>query len=194
MNRLILIVLTIILIPIACHCNAIAATNEDWALTLYGGQLSVDSLGKTLMFKANYEDSYLGVLALSKKIGSFKRLVDFEIEGQIAHHFGDQNHFETNGLFAVRWLPFFWDKYFDTSFAIGAGISYAFETPRLEAIDRSDTPKTLGYLMLELSLTTDENADWCFVTRVHHRSGANGLFSGRLDASNAWCFGVKYRF
>ncbi|MBN1930894.1 MAG: hypothetical protein JW786_04710 [Desulfobacterales bacterium] len=193
MIRLFSIGVMILMITITCLCNELSA-NEDWALTFYGGRLSVNNLGETLTLKADYENSYLGVLALSRKIGSFMRFIDFELEGQITHHFGDQNHFETNGLFAVRWLPFFRNKHFDTSLAIGAGISYAFKTPKLEAIDQSNTPKTLGYLMLELSLTTDENADWCFVMRIHHRSGANGLFGGRLDASNAWCFGVKYRF
>ena len=58
----------------------------------------------------------------------------------------------------------------------------------------SKLPKTLGYLMIEFEFTGDDDSDWGVVARVHHRSGANGLFSGRLDASNGWCLGIKYRF
>jgi hypothetical protein len=170
------------------------AENDDWALTLYGGRLSLNNLGETLTFQAEYEDSYFGVLALSKRFGTFWKYIDFEIEGQVAHHFGDQDHLETNGLAVFRWQPFFWDAFVDTSVAAGGGISYAFEIPELEAIGHPDTPKLLGYLMFEFEFAGSEDSKWAAVVRIHHRSGADGLVSGRLDASNGWCLGVKYRF
>lgn len=172
---------------------------RDWMLTGYGVKLSPDTLGDTLTFNAQYEDSYIAVLALAKRIYSFQKLpIDFEMEAQIAKHFGEQNHFEFNLVPVVfRWKTFPWDKYVDTSFAAGAGISYALETPEIEeeTVGKDHaSPKLLGYLMFEFSFALPDKPQWCFVARVHHRSGANGLFDGRLDASNAVGFGIKYVF
>lgn len=172
---------------------------RDWMLTAYGAQLSPDTLGETLTLNAHYEDSYIAVMSLAKRIHSFKKLpVDFEMEGQIGKHFGEQNHFEVNAVPVVfRWKNFPWDQYVDTSVAVGAGVSYAFEKPDIEensvGKDKS-SPKLLGYLMLEFAFSLPGKSQWSFVTRVHHRSGANGLFDGRLDASNGIGFGIKYSF
>lgn len=175
------------------------SVQRDWMLTGYGAQLSPDTLGETLTFNAHYEDSYIAVLSLAKRIHSFKKLpVDFEMEGQVGKHFGEQNHFEVNAVPMVfRWKNFPWDKYVDTSVAVGAGVSYAFEKPDIEenSVGKDKTsPKLLGYLMLEFAFSLPDKPQWSFVTRVHHRSGANGLFDGRLDASNGIGFGIKYSF
>lgn len=175
------------------------SVQRDWMLTGYGAQLSPDTLGETLTFNAHYEDCYIAVLSLAKRIYSFKKLpVDFEMEGQVGKHFGEQNHFELNAVPVVfRWKNFPWDKYVDTSVAVGAGVSYAFEKPDIEenSVGKDKTsPKLLGYLMLEFAFSLPDKPQWSFVARVHHRSGANGLFDGRLDASNAIGFGIKYMF
>jgi len=186
------LVLGVVIFPFF-HGGAVSA-GEDWAVTLYGAQLSADSLGDTLAGQADYEDAYLVALALSKRMVSFGEYVDLELEGQAVKHFGDQDHWEFNGLPVLRWLPFPWDGYLETSLAIGAGLSYAMETPPVEEIGVSDTPKLLGYLMFELAFQLDRLPAWSLVARLHHRSGANGLFSDRLDASNAVGLGVKFTF
>lgn len=174
------------------------SVQRDWMLTGYGVMLSPDTLGDTLTFNARYEDSYIAVLALAKRMYSFQKFpIDIELEGQVGKHFGEQNHFEFNIVSVFRWKTFPWDKYVDTSFAAGAGLSYALETPEVEEAsvgkDHS-SPKFLGYLMFEFSFSLPDEPQWCFVARVHHRSGAGGLFDGRLDASNAIGFGIKYIF
>ena len=179
------------LINISCKS---AYAEDDWALTLYGSRLTAGDLSETLNFKAKYEDSYLVALSVSKRVLSFRELIDIEIEGQAVKHFGDQNHWEFNGVPVIRWLPFPWDAFIDTSFAAGAGLSYATETPPIEAIGVDHTPKLLGYLMFEFAFSLPNSPKYLFVARVHHRSGANGLFDGRLDASNAIGFGIKYIF
>ncbi|MBN1365044.1 MAG: tetratricopeptide repeat protein [Syntrophaceae bacterium] len=173
-----------------------AYPHNDWMLTGYGAMLTPDSLGDTLTFRAKYEDSYIVVWAVSKRLYSFKKIpADFEMEGQVGKHFGDQKHVEFNVVPVVlRWNLFPWDAYVDTSFATGVGISYALETPKVEAIGVDHTPRLLGYLMFEFAFALPNVPRWSFVTRVHHRSGANGIFDGRLDASNAIGFGIKYIF
>jgi hypothetical protein len=120
--------------------------------------------------------------------------MSIEIEGQVGKHFGIQNHWELNAVPVVRWLRFPWDGYVDTSLAVGAGVSYALETPEIEAVGVTDTPQLLGYLMFEIAASLPTMPDWFFVARLHHRSGANGLFGDRLDASNAVGLGIRYGF
>jgi hypothetical protein len=193
-KKLVIVFALSVLVFCTSLCELVIA-GEDWASTLYAAQVSIDSLGDTLEGHAHFEDSYLLALALSKKITSFGEYVDVEIEGQAVKHFGDQDHWEFNGLPVVRWYPMPWDKLVDTNLAIGAGFSYALKTPPLEEIDHPNTPKLLGYLMFEVTFSADRISRWSFVTRIHHRSGANGLFGkDRADASNAVGFGVRYKF
>ena len=188
------IIIFFTLTTVILFCNQSYAKN-DWLFTVYGAKLSANNLGETLTWKAHYEDSYLLSMSLARRIFSFREIVDFEFEGQAVTHFGDQGHLEFNVLPVIRWLPFPWDDVFlDTNFAIGAGLSYATETPEIEALGVNHTPKLLGYLMLELAFHLPRAERYAFVTRIHHRSGADGLFSGRLDASNAIGFGIKYIF
>jgi len=192
-NKLTFIVFIWAIISFFCHDKSAYAENE-WKLTVYAAKLSIASLGDTLTFNGDYENSYIAVVAVTKRVLSFGRLIDIEVEGQVGKHFGEQNHLEVNALPVIRWLPFPWDAYMDTSFAAGAGLSYAFETPKVELIGVDHSPKLLGYLMLELAFSLPKEPQWGLVARLHHRSGANGLFSNRLDASNAVGFGIKYTF
>ena len=51
---------------------------------------------------------------------------------------------EFNGLIIARWRLFPWDKYLDTSFAIGDGISYATEVPEIEEKKDTDSGRWLN--------------------------------------------------
>ncbi len=178
----------------ACLFSSAFAHDDDWKVTLYGARLTADSLGDTLTLNATYEDSYLVVLAVSKRVFSVKTLLGIEIEGQTGKHFGVQEHWELNVLPVLRWLQFPWDGYLDTSIAAGAGLSYALETPEIEARGVSSSPQLLGYLMFEIAVSLPRVPQWSLIARLHHRSGANGLFGGRLDASNAVGLGIRYGF
>lgn len=169
---------------------------DEWSLSLYGGVLLKGNLSDGSLLYSGFEDSYLVALALAKRVASYRDKIDLELEGQTVKHFKDQDHWEFNGLAAIRWLPFPWDNYIDTSFAFGAGLSYATETPKVEKRRRGDdqTQSFLSYLMLELDFALPKSQHWSLFTRIHHRSGAFGLFSGVTGGSNAVAFGIKYRF
>ena len=88
---------------------------------------------------------------------------------------------------------FFWDKYLDTSFAAGAGPSYATDVPEIE-VQRSDGSERLQvYMMLELEFTLPSHPNMAVITRVHHRSNAFGIVADE-GTSNALAFGLKFRF
>lgn len=178
-----------------------AVERNLWAVTIFSGPLYEDSLGDTLGAKASWSDTVLAGMAISRKFdrvrswfGPLKDKLDFELEAQAVKHFGDQDHWEANGLFLLRWLWFPWDGFLDTSLAAGEGVSYAFDVPEVEARGKEDTPKTLNYLLFELTFSPPETPDTAFVLRVHHRSGIFGLYDGKRDASNAVVMGVRFAF
>jgi hypothetical protein len=171
-----------------------AETKEDWAVTVYGASQLRSDFWQTF-YAPDFETSYYFIaLAVSRRIYSFTKHLDLELEGQGVKHMGNQHHWEFNGLFTLRWLTFPWNKYIDTTFAIGDGLSYATKTPELEAEEHDNTSLFLNYLMLELTFALPETPKWSLVVRLHHRSGIRGLFDGVEGASNALGMGLKYKF
>lgn len=140
-----------------------------------------------------FEDSYFIAIALAKRIGVYKKLASFEIEGQVVKHFHLQNHLELNALVTARWDAFWWDKYVDTSLAFGLGPSFATAKPELEERNDGATSSFLAYWMIELVLGLPQYPKVAFITRLHHRSTAFGLLSDK-GGSNALAIGLKYRF
>ncbi len=185
--------LIVVFVPGSCGSGA---AEGEWSATMYGAVLLKGNLSDASLLNSGVEDSYLTALASTRKMASYGNKIDLELEGQIVKHFRGQEHWEFNGLGAARWLPFPWDHYLDTSFAFGAGLSVATEIPDVEEERRGDdqTQEVLAYLMLELELALPDSQSWSAVTRIHHRSGAFGLFNGVTGASNALAFGIKYRF
>jgi len=172
-----------------------AEAREDWAATVYGASQLRGDIWSTF-YSPDFDTSYYFIaLAVSRRIYSFTKHLDLELEGQGVKHMGNQHHWEFNGLFALRWLTFPWNKYIDTTFAIGNGLSYATRTPEIEEDLHGDkTALLLNYLMLELSFALPETPKWSLVVRIHHRSGIFGLFNGVEGASNALGIGIKYKF
>ena len=185
---------SILTLPLLMNSPAEAAPPE-WAITGYAASLSADGIEDVLGFSADYEKDYkLAALALSKRIDDPYASIDLEWEAQLVKHIEGQDHWEANGLLVGRWLPFPWDSMLETSLAAGAGLSYASQLPAFEQDNHTNANQLLVYLMVELELALPQQKDWSMVLRVHHRSGAYGLFGDVEGASNALGIGVKYRF
>ena len=167
---------------------------RDWAATLYLGRLNDADLTNTATFNFKFEDAYFIDLGLSRRLYTFRDYFNIEIEGQIAKHFGDQDHWEFNLVSYFRWLLFPWDDCLDTSFAAGAGLSYATSIPEIEAKHYDKTSRLLGALMFEFAFSLPQVPQWSLVTGIHHRSGAGGVFNDVHGASNAWVMGIRYSF
>jgi len=91
----------------------------------------------------------------------------------------------------LRWTLFPWDRFVDTSIAVGEGLSYATSRPRIE--NRGEAARLLNYLMFEMELTPLQDSPWSLVGRIHHRSGVFGIFGGVRGGSNFIMIGVRYR-
>ena len=180
-----------LILVLGSHSQALA--NDTRFVSLYGGRAFYDDLANILSDK-EYVDSYVAVLAVGKGLADYKHYLRLEGEGQVAKHWGEQDHFEFNALLGLRWLPFPWDRYLDTSFAVGAGLSYATDDPEIEVEKNDRTARLLGYLMFELGVVVPQQPKWTLFARVHHRSGAFGLFDGVSGGSNVLGAGLRYAF
>lgn len=195
--------LLVFVLTICLAQNALAGNgeNEDgegylkWAFTLYGGPHAQEDIGDVFSFQATFpDDTYIIVGALTRELWRYKNWFTLEVEGQVGKHFGEMHHWEFNGLVDVRWVLFPWDKYVETSFAVGDGLSYATEVPEVELADDEDAQRLLSYLLFELTLGLPQYPRWDVVVRAHHRSGVFGLFGGVDSGSNFVTGGIKYKF
>ncbi|MDQ2069414.1 hypothetical protein [Natronospira bacteriovora] len=141
--------------------------------------------------------SYLNAVALSYSWHESER-VSWEWEGQLVRHYGMQHHWESNVVLVARWMDFPWDRWLDTRFAFGQGLSYAWEVPPLEPRSEPDdegSARLLNYLLMELEFAPPSpDSQWSAMIRLHHRSGVFGTFSGVEGGSNFIGLGLRYRF
>ncbi len=170
-----------------------ALANEGWSLGFYGSKLYVGGEDEVVNQGA-YINSYLYVVTVGKELYAYKDYLVVEAEGQLGKHFGFQDHFEGNALFVIRWLRFPWDNIIDTSFAVGNGISYATDDPKIEVERLGNTSSFLYYLMVEFAFKMPNEPSWSVFTRIHHRSGIFGLIDDVYGGSNALAIGLRYSF
>jgi hypothetical protein len=167
---------------------------HKWFLTAYGGAHAQDDFNDVVTLQPKFEDNaYIGVLALGREFWHYKKYLSFELEGQVAKHFNKDTHWEFVGVLIGRWNYFPWDKYVDTSFAVGDGISYYTEVSEVEEDDTDDdAQRALNYLLLEFTFGLPDYPKWDLVLRLHHRSSVFGL-AGE-GGSNFVCGGFKLAF
>lgn len=190
MNAKVFLAALVALLPLASAPAAFA--EKEWALTLLGGQYSGSKLLE-LGGKLDFKDSYTAGLAVSYQFVDWGPHIRWELEAQMQKHFGEQEHVEFASTINARWITFPWNRYLETSVAIGGGLSVTSEVPVLEKRDpnNSDAATLLHYLLIEAAIGLP-NSNWSLVGRVHHRSGIFGLFSH--SGSNVLQVGVRYRF
>jgi len=81
--------------------------------------------------------------------------------------------------------------------AMTAGFSLISERLAIESMREqihSGSARFLGYLGPELSFRLNRQPNIDLVYRLHHRSGAGGLFGGMREGANANTIGIRIRF
>jgi hypothetical protein len=194
MNKILLSVIYCALLGGLAFSPAMAS--NSWFSSLYVGQYSDNAFNEIIRFQTELEESHVYVLSVGKELGRLKDRVGMEVEGQFGQHNGGQNHGEINGAFTLRWLPFPWDRYLDTSFAFGNGLSYAFKEPQLEIIENEDNESSqwLYYFLVELAFQVPKQHRWDVFVRIHHRSSVFTLINNVDAGSNFLGLGLRYRF
>lgn len=102
--------------------------------------------------------------------------------------------YEADPYFSFRWANMPWNNYVVTSLAIGEGISYVSAVPAVEKKDNGHTKRLLNYLMFEATFALPDHPRLQLVARIHHRSGAYGLYRAGNTGSNAVGLGIRYLF
>lgn len=165
----------------------------DRALTVYAGRVTEDHWFEALPPGVHFADAWILVTALSWTVEEAKEgALTFEIEGQAAKYFGDQDNLEFNLALVARWHRFWWDDKVDTSLAFGMGPSWATEKPQVEEEINGTTERFLVHWFSELALGPP-GGRWAAVFRLHHRSDAFGLVAEE-GGSNTLGLGVKFFF
>ncbi len=165
-----------------------------WFLTVYGGAHAQDDIERCLS-RSMPNSRITTILSWQLWHGEFwhyKKYISFEVEGQIGKHFDNDTFWEFNGVIIGRWHAFPWNKYLNTSFAVGDGFSYYTEVSKVEKEDDEDAQRTLNYLMFELALGLPQYPRWDMVVRIHHRSSIFGLYGA--GGSNYVTGGIKFSF
>jgi hypothetical protein len=180
----------------AVFCSPTVRADER-TTTFYVAKISSEPTWQHVIkdpFGADYVESYLLVAALSRPYARFlDDAFQLEAEGQLAYHFGDQDHFEINAVpVMARWRRFPWSEHVDTSVAFGLGLSYSTDLPEVEVALEGESHRTLIYWTLEFT-AGPPTAAWAVSLRLHHRSVAWGLL-GEDGGMNAIGIGVRYRF
>lgn len=186
--------LFLFLMPSAAHARQ-SWWEKDWAVTAVTGRLTVEDSSEIFFEgKVNFADASVVGLEVSKVLARTGRHIAWEAHLQAVKHFGAQDHWEATGAISTRWLTFPWNDTVRTSFALGAGVSHAFEVPALEEARHERATKTLNYLLGEIALGPPSRPNIDLLIRYQHRSGVLGIYDGVREASSVFGLGIKYRF
>ncbi len=162
---------------------------DPWNLTLFVGQHDESTFLEMLgLDGGELGSSYLAGFALARPVGRAWGPLAWEVEISSYSHWGLQDHVELNLALIARWHPFPWDRWLDTSVAVGNGVSLASSRPVLEG----DTRRFLHHLVAEVEVRPPWRLPVSLVTRVHHRSGAFGLY-GIKAGSNFVTLGLRFQ-
>jgi hypothetical protein len=105
-------------------------------------------------------------------------------------HRGLQDHVETSLAYTLS-TPELHGSGLRARLGYSLGVSYAFDEPTYERTPDGDHRRWLTYMAYELELGLQRYERVSFVTRVHHRSGAYGLFAPRGSGSNFLAVGLR---
>ena len=102
--------------------------------------------------------------------------------------------YEFDPSIMFRWANFPWNHYINTSFALAEGISYDTSIPAVEKKNNAHTKHLLNFMVVELTIASPRYPRLQLVMRIHHRSGAFGLYHAGNTGSNDLALGIRYLF
>ena len=148
---------------------------------------------KPIPWNWDYGDITFASITFGRKLADYGRYISFEPEAGIGRRFGDADEYEFWGALYFRWNPFIWDHIVETSIAASTGVSYASDNNELEEDRAKSNASWLHYFSPEITLAPPGDSSVSFVVRLHHRSGAGGLF-GESGGFQYLMFGLRAHF
>lgn len=192
--------------PCFAHPTPHRPVKQNQAVAFYVTQMTTGSIQKVIEGRWHFTDSTLYSLEYNHELSPerlirriFKYLwATVEVNMNVTH---EQERggaiVELNPFINLRWRWFPWNRWVATTFAFGEGVSYASRRPWVE----QRTPETsrngqrfLNYLVFELTLAPPSHPEWQVLFRIHHRSGAFGVYCPGRVGSNAIGAGLRFNF
>ncbi|WP_320677504.1 DUF3769 domain-containing protein [Prochlorococcus sp. MIT 1300] len=177
---------------------------HPWSATIWAGQKIDANFRNTFVFDGNLREEYLlgvglqkrlyraGPLTLGLEADFFRHDVARQAGGKYnqAKPYSDTSSQAFDelvlGIGARLWVrPWL-------SFALIEGVSYYTRFSNYERTFRKKYNKLLNYLGFEIEAKVSKSLS--LVGRIHHRSGAYGLYNGAEEGSNAYLLGARYRW
>ena len=183
-----------------------ALDRTPWSVMAFRGWSNYHTLGRTVRFIWDYagEDVY-GVdvtYTISPNTGFggwFDRnlAARFQVGGKINMRAQQSGVWipEASVYFALRWRRLPWNHIVATTFSMGEGLSIVSDVPEVEIIttEVGGTSRLLNYWMMEMTLAVPSLPYLQLVGRIHHRSGAFGLFGDAQESgSNTVGLGIRW--
>lgn len=177
----------------------------SWGLLYYYGFTVDNSLLQTMtLMHLKRWPEHIQSLDLSHTLdedNAFRRFFSplvgiVQVAGNFTVRNGDNEPtiYEVAPYVAWRWANLPWNHYVATSFALGEGVSYVSSVPAIEKNDNDNSKRLLNYLMFEATFANPDYPRLQLVARVHHRSGAYGLYGAGNSGSNDIGLGIRYLF
>ncbi|MFN4088117.1 MAG: hypothetical protein ACK4QW_03615 [Alphaproteobacteria bacterium] len=177
-----------------------ASPKYDWGVAVYAGKSSPSNFTSLFYspWRAEFENTYLLNLSVSRRLFSLGEHVDTELEVNVGKRFGDDDSWEFASALFVRYDGFPWNHRVHTTVGVAVlGPSFATgisETERRKAGNDNRGSKLLNFFSPEITLADPDRPEFAYVFRLHHRSGVFGLFDGVSGGSNFPSVGMRYRF
>ncbi|MFN7677990.1 MAG: DUF3769 domain-containing protein [Cyanobacteriota bacterium] len=175
-----------------------------WSVTAWGGTMTTANFGDAFFFNGRPRPEGLAGLGVQRRLldgGPLSIELDANLVGHQAARQGGGPYNQavpfaktpsqtfgeaTLGIGARLWLRPWLNVFFEE------GVSLLSEPSNWEKTERENYATFLNYLAFEVEgLVTP---DWSIVGRIHHRSGAFGVYSGVREGSNGYLLGVRHRF
>lgn len=193
--------------PISCP-PAVPAPPQwhpyPWAITAWAGQMFAANFGDTFVFKGRLRPEYLVGFGLQRRLLDAGPLA-LELDANLLGHRADEQPGgpynqaapyadtpaqsftdATLGIGARLWLQPWLNLYFVE------GVNLLSQNSNYERTFRQNYTRFLNYLAFEVEALVTPRLS--AVGRIHHRSGAYGLYSGVSEGSNAYLLGLRYRW
>ncbi|MBA2653620.1 MAG: hypothetical protein H0U71_00945 [Gammaproteobacteria bacterium] len=175
----------------------------QWFALIYYGKMTNDNLGEVIAFNYSLNKDTLYSLEIGKELNPCNPVrrflqpimssVDFRGNFTVLQDtYGDILEF--NPYIAFNWYHFPWRHKFKTTISVGEGISYVTKVPYSEEKNSEEAKKLLNFLLLDLAFGLPSHPEWEIIARIHHRSGAFGLYHANNTGSTAVGLALRYWF
>ncbi len=199
---------TAFIFSFVCANTTWADTNfynqHPWSLMYYYGQTVDNPLVDIFVGNVNHWPEHIQSVELAKTLDTDNPLrrffspivsvVQFAGSGTVRQGNDENTIYEFEPYLLFRWVNLPWNQTVNTSFAIGEGVSYVSSVPAIEARQNDNTKRLLNYLAFEATFALPSHPEWQLVAKIHHRSGAYGLYHAGNTGSNDVGLGIRYLF